>query len=60
MVYRQMSTEALLQPYKSPEAAAIPDRYKDPEGWRTGSDDATALFHAATTASGTAASANQR
>jgi iron(III) transport system substrate-binding protein len=33
-----LKADGLLQPYKSPEAAAIPDRYKDPEGWWTGSD----------------------
>ena len=33
-----LKADGLLQAYKSPEAAAIPDRYKDPEGWWTGSD----------------------
>jgi iron(III) transport system substrate-binding protein len=33
-----LKAEGLLQSYKSPEAAAIPDRYKDPEGWWTGTD----------------------
>src|SRR5436190_5022979 len=33
-----LKADGLLQPYKSPEAAAIPARYKDPEGWWTGTD----------------------
>ena len=33
-----LKADGLLQPYRSPEAAAIPDRYKDPEGWWTGID----------------------
>jgi hypothetical protein len=33
-----LKADGLLQPYKSPEAAAISDRYKDPEGFWTGSD----------------------
>ena len=33
-----LKADGLLQPYKSPEAAAIPARYKDPEGWWTGID----------------------
>jgi len=33
-----LKADGLLQAYKSPEAAAIPDRYKDPEGWWTGTD----------------------
>ncbi len=33
-----LKSDGLLQAYKSPEAAAIPDRYKDPEGFWTGSD----------------------
>jgi len=33
-----LKADGLLQPYKSPEAAAIPDRYKDPEGFWTGTD----------------------
>src|SRR5437899_2284373 len=33
-----LKADGLLQPYKSPEAAAIPARYKDPDGWWTGTD----------------------
>ena len=33
-----LKADGLLDAYKSPEAAAIPARYKDPEGWWTGSD----------------------
>lgn len=33
-----LKSDGLLQPYISPEAAAIPARYKDPEGWWTGTD----------------------
>lgn len=33
-----LKADGLLQPYKSPEAAAIPDKYKDPEGYWTGTD----------------------
>ncbi len=33
-----LKADGLLQQYKSPEAAAIPDRHKDPDGWWTGSD----------------------
>ncbi len=33
-----LKADALLQPYKSPEAAAIADKYKDPEGFWTGTD----------------------
>jgi iron(III) transport system substrate-binding protein len=33
-----LKSEGLLEPYKSPEAAAIPAKYKDPDGWWTGSD----------------------
>jgi iron(III) transport system substrate-binding protein len=33
-----LKADGLLQPYISPEAAAIPARYKDPEGWWTGTD----------------------
>jgi iron(III) transport system substrate-binding protein len=33
-----LKADGLLQPYKSPEAAAIPEKYKDPEGFWTGSD----------------------
>lgn len=33
-----LKADDLLQPYKSPEAAAIPARYRDPEGWWTGTD----------------------
>jgi iron(III) transport system substrate-binding protein len=33
-----LKSDGLLQPYKSPEAAAIPERYKDPEGFWTGTD----------------------
>ena len=33
-----LKADGLLQQYKSPEAAAIPDRYKDPDGWWTGTD----------------------
>ena len=30
-----LKADGLLQPYKSPEAATIPARYKDPDGWWT-------------------------
>jgi iron(III) transport system substrate-binding protein len=33
-----LKSDGLLQPYKSPEAAAIPAKYKDPDGWWTGTD----------------------
>jgi iron(III) transport system substrate-binding protein len=33
-----MKADGLLEPYKSPEAAVIPDKYKDPEGYWTGTD----------------------
>ncbi len=33
-----LKADRLLPPYKSPEASAIPDRYKDSEGWWTGTD----------------------
>jgi len=33
-----LKADGLLQQYKSAEAAAIPDRYKDPDGWWTGTD----------------------
>jgi iron(III) transport system substrate-binding protein len=33
-----LKADGLLQQYKSPEAAAIPDRYKDPDGFWTGTD----------------------
>jgi iron(III) transport system substrate-binding protein len=33
-----LKADGLLQAYKSPEAAAIPPRYKDPEGFWTGID----------------------
>ena len=33
-----LKSDGLLQAYKSPEAAAIPARYKDPDGWWTGTD----------------------
>jgi len=33
-----LKADGLLQPYKSPEAAAIPARYKEPDGWWTGTD----------------------
>ena len=33
-----LKSDGLLEPYKSPEAAAIPAKYKDPDGWWTGSD----------------------
>ena len=33
-----LKADGLLEPYKSPEAAAIPDKYKDPEGYWTGTD----------------------
>lgn len=33
-----LKSDGLLQPYKSPEAVAIPARYKDPDGWWTGTD----------------------
>ncbi len=33
-----LKADGLLQPYKSPEAAAIPARDKDPDGWWTGTD----------------------
>jgi iron(III) transport system substrate-binding protein len=33
-----LKADGLLQQYKSPEAAAIPDRYKDSDGWWTGTD----------------------
>ncbi len=33
-----LKADGLLDPYKSPEAAAIPDKYKDPEGYWTGTD----------------------
>lgn len=33
-----LKADGLLQAYKSPEAAAIPARYKDPDGWWTGTD----------------------
>ncbi len=33
-----LKADGLLQPYKSPEAAAIPARYKDSDGWWTGMD----------------------
>ncbi len=33
-----LKADGLLQPYKSPEAAAVPDRYKDPDGSWTATD----------------------
>jgi iron(III) transport system substrate-binding protein len=33
-----LKADGLLQAYKSPEAAAVPARYKDPDGWWTGTD----------------------
>jgi iron(III) transport system substrate-binding protein len=33
-----LKADGLLQQNKSPEAAAIPDRYKDSDGWWTGTD----------------------
>ena len=33
-----LKADGLLQPYKSPDAADIPTRYKDPDGWWTGTD----------------------
>jgi iron(III) transport system substrate-binding protein len=33
-----LKADGLLEPYKSPAAAAIPDKYKDPEGYWTGTD----------------------
>ena len=33
-----LKADGLLQPYKSPEATAIADKYKDPEGFWTGTD----------------------
>jgi iron(III) transport system substrate-binding protein len=33
-----LKADGLLQPYKSPEAGAIPDKYKDPDGFWTGTD----------------------
>jgi len=33
-----LKADGLLEPYKSPEAVAIPDKYKDPEGYWTGTD----------------------
>jgi iron(III) transport system substrate-binding protein len=33
-----MKAEGLLEAYKSPEAAAIPAKYKDPDGFWTGTD----------------------
>lgn len=33
-----MKSDGLLEAYKSPEAAAIPDKYKDPDGYWTGTD----------------------
>lgn len=33
-----LKADDLLVPYKSPEAAAIPTRYRDPDGWWTGTD----------------------
>ena len=33
-----LKADGLLQQYKSPDAAAIPDRYKDSDGWWTGTD----------------------
>src|SRR5436190_11065624 len=33
-----LKSDGLLQAYKSPEAAGIPDRYNDPEAWWTGTD----------------------
>ena len=33
-----LKADGLLQPYKSPEAVVIPARYKDPDGWWTGTD----------------------
>ena len=33
-----LKADGLLQPYKSPDAADIPARYKDPDGWWTGTD----------------------
>ena len=33
-----LKADGLLESYKSPEAAAIPDKYKDPEGYWTGTD----------------------
>jgi len=33
-----LKADGLLEPYKSPEAAAIPEKYKDPEGYWTGTD----------------------
>ena len=33
-----LKADGLLQPYQSPEATAIPARYKDPDGWWTGTD----------------------
>ena len=33
-----LKADGLIEPYKSPEARAIPDKYKDPEGYWTGTD----------------------
>lgn len=33
-----LKADGLLEPYQSPEAAAIPAKYKDPEGYWTGTD----------------------
>lgn len=33
-----LKADGLLQPYQSPEAASIPARDKDPDGWWTGTD----------------------
>jgi len=33
-----MKSDGLLEAYKSPQAAAIPDKYKDPDGYWTGTD----------------------
>jgi len=33
-----LKADGLLDPYKSPAAAEIPDKYKDPEGYWTGTD----------------------
>jgi iron(III) transport system substrate-binding protein len=33
-----MKADGVLQAYKSPEAAAIPEKYRDPEGFWTGTD----------------------
>jgi iron(III) transport system substrate-binding protein len=33
-----LKADGLLEPYKSPQAASIPDKYKDPDGFWTGTD----------------------